>query len=127
MKKLLLLMILFVAGCAEIGNTKLGNSDQVRRYILSNISTPEELVTRYGEPQQIFDRDGQQVYEYVHIKVMGFPDDEYSAGARHYRSDYVYVYFDEGILTKVENISHRGRYPPEDVFAPYLKTEKGSE
>ena len=127
MKKCLLFTLLFLAGCAEIGNPKIGNTDQVRRYISANISTPEALVARYGQPQQIFTRNGQQIYEYSHIKVTGMPDDEYSTGAQHYRSDYIYVYFDDGILTKVENISRRGRYPPEDVFAPYLKTEKGSD
>ncbi|MDO4184837.1 MAG: hypothetical protein Q4D11_06385 [Rhodospirillales bacterium] len=122
MNKLLILpLLLLVSACASVGNSDFANSDKARKVIIANITSPEQLVAEYGQPQQIFTKNGEQVYEYRHISVTGIPDGEYTTGARHYKLDYVYVYFDEGILTRVENISRRGKYPPEDIFAPYLK------
>ena len=118
-----ILVLLLLTGCASIGTLELADSDRVRKYIADNIAVPEELVAKYGEPEQIFTKDNLQVYEYRRIQVSGFPDDKYSVGARHYHLDYVYVYFDDGILVQVENISRQGRYPPVDVFKRYLKTE----
>lgn len=111
----------FCTGCATYGNSLLSNSEAVRKDIAEHISSPEELVAKYGYPEQIFSRDGQQVYEYRRISVSGFPEEDYVDGAEHYKIDYVYVYFDDQILTQVENISRRGPFPPEDVFASFRK------
>lgn len=127
MNKLAYIFLLLLGGCVAIGNQKLSNSEQVRKDIYEHIASPEDLVAEYGEPQQIFMHEGQQVYEYRYIRVTGLPDDEYSGKSQHYNLDYIYIYFDEGILTKVENISRRGKYPPDNVFAPYLKIKKDSE
>ena len=114
-------LFLLLTACASVGNSDFANSDKTRKYIAANITSPEELAAKYGEPQQIFTKDGQQIYEYSYISVTGIPDGEYTTGAKHYKLNYVYVYFDEGILTKVETISRHGKYPPEDVFEAYLK------
>ncbi|MBQ8785656.1 MAG: hypothetical protein IJZ59_06425 [Alphaproteobacteria bacterium] len=122
MNKIFALLLLFVSACSHsYGNVQIANVIQVQKDISGNISTPEELIQRYGEPQQIFTKDGQQVYEYRYISVSGIPDEEYSTGAQHYDIRYIYVYFDNQILTRVENIARRGAFPPENVFEPFLK------
>lgn len=115
-KKIALFLLLFCTGCASYGNRRFADSQKARMEIAENVSTPEELVEKYGQPEQIFTKDGQQVYEYRYISVKGFPEEEYATGAKHYDMGYVYVYFDEQILTQVENISRRGPFPPEDIF-----------
>ena len=120
-KSFALTFLFLISGCASIGNSDFSNSAQARKYIDSNITSPEQLIAKYGQPQQIYTKDGQQVYEYRYISVTGIPNGEYTTGARHYNLDYVYVYFDEDILTRVDNVSRHGKYPPEDIFAPYLK------
>ena len=122
MNKLFVILILFLSACSHsYGTVKIVNVVQVQKDISGNISTPEELIQQYGEPQQIFTKDGQQVYEYRYITVSGIPDEEYSTGAQHYDIRYIYVYFDNKILTKVENIVRRGAFPPENVFKPFLE------
>ena len=122
MNKIFALLLLFVSACSHShGNVQIANVIQVQKDISGNISTPEELIQQYGEPQQIFTKDGQQVYEYRYITVSGIPDEEYSTGAQHYDIRYIYVYFDNRILTRVDNIVRRGAFPPEDVFEPFIK------
>lgn len=118
-KKAVLFLLLLCTACASYGNPQCADSQQMRKEIAAGISSPEELVERYGQPEQIFSKDGQQVYEYRYISVSGFPEEDYADGAEHYAMSHVYVYFDEQILTQVENISRRGPFPPEDVFAPF--------
>lgn len=118
-KKAVLFLLLLCTACASYGNPRCADSQQMRKEIAADISSPEELVERYGQPEQIFTKDGQQVYEYRYISVSGFPEEDYADGAKHYDMSHVYVYFDEQILTQVENISRRGPFPPEDVFAPF--------
>ncbi len=118
-KKIVLFFLLFCAGCASYGNRRFSDSQKARMEIAENVSTPEELVEKYGQPEQIFTKNGQQVYEYRYISVSGCPEEEYTTGAKHYDMNYVYVYFDEQILTQVENISRRGPFPPEDVFRAF--------
>lgn len=118
-KKSILCLIVLCTGCASYGNSRFADSQKMRGEIAKNISSPEQLVEKYGQPEQIFMKDGQQVYEYRYISVNGFPEEEYTDGAKHYNMSYVYVYFDEQILTQVENITRRGPFPPEDVFAPF--------
>lgn len=120
-KNFTLILSLLVAGCASVGNSAFSNSEQARKYIDGNITSPEELIAKYGQPQQIFTKDGQQVYEYRYISVTNIPNGEHGTMTGHYNLDYIYAYFDEGILTRVDNVSRHGRYPPEDIFTPYLK------
>ncbi len=114
-----LCFLLLCTGCASYGNARFADSQKIRMEIAENISSSEELIEKYGEPEQIFTKDGQQVYEYRYISVSGFPEEEYADGAKHYAISHVYVYFDENILTQVENITRRGPFPPEDVFAVF--------
>lgn len=118
-KKNVLFLLFLCTACASYGNPRFADSQKMRKEIAGSISSPEELVERYGRPEQIFTKDGQQVYEYRYISVSGFPEEDYADGAEHYDMNHVYVYFDEQILTQVENISRRGSFPPEDVFAPF--------
>ncbi len=122
MNKVFALLLLFLSACSHsYGTAEIANVVQVQKDISGNISTPEELIQQYGEPQQIFTKDEQQVYEYRYITVSGIPDEEYSTGAQHYDIRYIYVYFDNQILTRVENIVRRGAFPPENVFEPFIK------
>ena len=100
----IIFVLALCSGCASYGNAVFANSAKVRKDIAESISSPEELVAKYGEPEQIFSHNGQQVY---------------ADGAKHYQIDYIYVYFDDQILTQVENISRRGPFPPEDIFSVY--------
>mgnify|MGYP004541197673 FL=1 len=115
----IIFVLALCSGCASYGNAVFANSSKVRKDIAESISSPEELVAKYGEPEQIFSHNGQQVYEYRYVAVSGFPEEEYADGAKHYQIDYIYVYFDDQILTQVENISRRGPFPPEDIFSVY--------
>ena len=122
MNRVFVFLLLLLSACSHsYGTAKIANVVQVQKDISGNISTPEELIQQYGEPQQIFTKDEQQVYEYRYITVSGIPDEEYSTGAQHYDIRYIYVYFDNRILTRVDNIARRGAFPPEDVFEPFIK------
>lgn len=123
MKKLSLLFLLaFLSACSTAGTSRISNIEEIKNDSALINTSKDDIVAKYGEPQNKFFKNGEEVYEYKYVKVYNNPASYppliglFFAPNR-YSQKYVYFRFNKhNAVVGVDAYEKSGAYPPENIL-----------
>lgn len=123
MRKLSLLFLMaLLSACSTAGTSRISNVEEIKNDAALINTSRDDIVAKYGEPQNKYVQDGQEVYEYKYVKVYNNPASYppliglFFAPNR-YSQKYVYFRFDKhNAVVAVDAYEKSGAYPPENIL-----------